>query len=332
MHRANSVQVLNGRQGIEETDGEAGVWLSIRRSLTALRRGSQDGDPNPQGSARSLRAALAMSHWTSWKEQELALRCYLPFPLLLPPLSRWEKTNGKPGYSDRKSGAPQEHPGEMPQSDKSAVQPQPARRPPEGGSSLSRLWRTARTQCSEHRNPGPAKDPGRKGGRRGCDPEGARCPQPDVCDGTGADPTRKQRAGGGADSLAIPATSFLGRGSSAASETAAAPKREDEEVEAGPPTAPPRPKGGCDMPPWASQFLGIYESRILIQVRSSLQSPGLRLRESPTYRGKRPVGPQAGQRRVGRVLGDGQGAGRAFGSRNRPSEPSEGSRRLSFVL
>lgn len=41
------------------------------------------------------------------------------------------------------------------------------------------------------------------------------------------------------------------------------------------------------MPPWASQFLGIYESRILIQVRSSLQSPGLRLRESPTYRGKR---------------------------------------------
>lgn len=86
------------------------------------------------------------------------------------------------------------------------------------------------------------------------------------------------------------------------------------------------------MPPWASQFLGIYESRILIQVRSSLQSPGLRLRDSPTYRGKRPVGPQAGQRRVGRVLGDGQGAGRAFGSRNGPSEPSEGSRRLSFVL
>lgn len=194
MHRANSVHVLNGRQGIEETDGEAGVWLSIRRSLTALRRGSQDGDPNPQGSARSLRAALATSHWTSWKEQELALRCYLPFPLLLPPLSRWEKTNGKPGYSD---GAPQEHPGEMPQSDKSAVQPQPARRPPKGGSSLSRLWRTARTQCSEHRNPGPAKDPGRKGGRRGCDPEGAQCPQPDVCDGTGADPTRKQRRGGG---------------------------------------------------------------------------------------------------------------------------------------
>lgn len=193
MHRANSVHVLNGRQGIEETDGEAGVWLSIRRSLTALRRGSQDGDPNPQGSARSLRAALATSHWTSWKEQELALRCYLPFPLLLPPLSRWEKTHGKPGYSD---GAPQEHPGEMPQSDKSAVQPQPARRPPEGGSSLSRLWRTARTQCSEHRNPGPAKDPGRKGGRRGCDPEGAQCPQPDVCDGTGADPTRKQQGGG----------------------------------------------------------------------------------------------------------------------------------------
>lgn len=48
------------------------------------------------------------------------------------------------------------------------------------------------------------------------------------------------------------------------------------------------------MPPWASQFLGIYESRILIQVRSSLQSPGLRLRESPTYRGKRPIAASCG--------------------------------------
>lgn len=98
----------------------------------------------------------------------------------------------------------------------------------------------------------------------------------------------------GPDSLAIPATSFLGQGSSPVSETAAAPTREDEEVEAGPPTAPPRPKGGCDMPPWASQFLGIYESRILIQVRSSLQSPGLRLRESPTYRGKRLIAASCG--------------------------------------